>query len=179
MPGLEDPPKVPALPKPPVTERGDPTVEEVSPPSKPAPKAEEPLSALVKLANSATDTEKGSKKKGGGQSSVAWGLIVAGIVAVIVAVLGFAMVWARRKAARLQHEINVRDERALQVKERAKMETRAIERAELEIEASKLDAEVEEMRAERAVLAEKSRKTVLEIQKLAVSSWDDVEISRE
>lgn len=134
----------------------------------------QPKNALATLVNSTANFGSSGDGKKGGSSSFPWALIIAGVVALLMAIFGFTAVLARRKAAKLQHDLNVKEEKALQKKERAGQETRLVERAILEDEIADLEEEVEILRDKRAEV-EKSRKT-FEEKVMALTSWDDVEV---
>ncbi len=149
------------------------------PPISPPPGSEDDTppveSTLARLVREAADVKDTSTKGGEGkQSSFPWALIAAGLVALLMAFLGFTAVLARRKAARLQHELNVREEKALQARERVDQEKRVNERAELEVHAARLREEVEALRTQRANL--EARRREYEARVRAVVTWADVEV---
>lgn len=162
------------MPKP----REDDTVEIRTPvtaePKKPEP-IESTISALTRSASEFKMRGEGGKGKKT-QSTFLIALIVAGIVALLMAVLGIMAVFARRKAAKLQHKLNVQEEEAIVARTRAKQEKNQNDRAELEVKAKALEDAVDDLRERRD--AAEDRRNDFEAEIRGIVSWDEVEVTR-
>jgi uncharacterized protein HemX len=142
-----------------------------------APKEKTETSALTTFVRGVVSTvESDAASKPKGKNSFPIALICAGIVAIIVAILGFMAVMARRKAALLQHELNIREEDHKRSLEKLALEHGAAEREKLVRDTFTLKKRVETLRTERESL--EARRVDYEKALQPITSWDEIAVIR-
>lgn len=139
--------------------------------------SKEKVPALESFVRSVVATvEDQARNQPRSKNSLPIALICAGLVAVIVAVLSFITVMARRRAALLEHELNVREEERRRAQMLFELKTNAVDRGKLALRALEIKKRLDYLRVQREAL--EARRIDYEAALSPITSWDELEIVR-